>query len=274
MKVHSPQKKKNYHIPKSYYSTYPKIIYSSKDYQNEYYNNYMEDIIYTNPDFNGRHHKSLFCIYDGHGGEKSAKISCENFPKNFLKNLKEKPSNIEQDLINSFKETDNQLKNENCYEEGNTATIIYLEYNNLYCANVGDSSCFIISKNKTEKISYDDKCIDKNEKSRIEKLGNHIYCNRLEGILSISRALGDFNLKCNGLICLPHIKKYNLTHFDKFCVVASDGVWDVIDENLLFELSIGVNSCQELCDIIVNEAINRGSQDNISCIVIGFNWKY
>ena len=273
MKVHSPQKKKN-HLPKNYFATYPKITYSSKEYQNESYNNYMEDIIYINPEFNGGHHKSLFCIFDGHGGNKSAKISSEKLPKNFLKNLKEKPSNIEQDLINSFKVTDNQLKNENCFQEGNTATIIYLEYNKLYCANVCDSSCYIISNNKAEKISYDDKCIDKNEKNRIEKLGNHIYSERLEGILSITRALGDFNLKGNGLICLPHIKIYNLSHFNKFCVIASDGVWDVIDENLLFELSNGINNCKELCDIIVNEAINRGSEDNISCIVIGFNWKY
>ena len=276
MKVQSPIKKKEYKnkIPKSYYSIYPRITFSSKTFQNEFYNNYMEDIIYTNPLFNGGHHKSLFCVFDGHGGDKSAKISSEKIPTNFLKYLKEKPKDIEQNLLKSFKVTDNLLKNENCFEQGNTATIVYLEYNNLYCANVGDSSCVLISNYKGEKISFDDKCTNILEKNRIEKLGNHIFSNRLEGILTLSRALGDHNLKQSGLISIPHINKFILNHYHKFCIIASDGVWDVIDENLVYEFSRYTNNADELCNIIVDEAINRGTRDNISCIVIGFNWKY
>ena len=88
----------------------------------------MEDIIYIDPEFNGGHHRGLFSIFDGHGGSKSAKISSEKFPKIFLKNLSEiKPKNIEKSLINSYKIIDSQLKNENCFKEGNTATIIYIE---------------------------------------------------------------------------------------------------------------------------------------------------
>jgi serine/threonine protein phosphatase PrpC len=58
------------------------------------------------------------------------------------------------------------------------------------------------------------------------------------------------------------------------CIIASDGVWDVISIDLIFEFSKKINYCNELCDLIVNEAIKRGSKDNISCIVIGFKWKY
>ena len=235
----------------------------------------MEDIIFIDPEFNGGHHKGLFTLYDGHGGNKSAKISSEKFPKIFLKNLNEiKPKNIEKSLINSYKIIDSQLKNENCFKEGNTATIIYIEYNNLFCSNVGDSSCVIISKFKAEKISYDHLCNDINEKKRILKIGNFLESNRLEGILNLSRSLGDFNLKKSGLISLPYIRKYCLSNNDKFCIIASDGVWDVISLDLIFELSKKIKFCNELCDLIINEAINRGSKDNISCIVIEFNWKY
>ena len=262
-------------FPKNYYATYPQITYSSKEYQNNEYNENMEDIIYIDPKFNGGHHKGLFSIYDGHGGIKSAKITSEIFPKIFLKNLTEiKPKNIEKSLINSYKIIDSQLKNENCFKEGNTATIIYIEYNNLFCSNVGDSSCVIISKFKAEKISYDHLCNDINEKKRILKIGNFLESNRLEGILNLSRSLGDFNLKKSGLISLPYIRKYCLSNNDKFCIIASDGVWDVISLDLIFELSKKIKFCNELCDLIINEAINRGSKDNISCIVIEFNWKY
>ena len=262
-------------FPKNYYATYPQITYSSKEYQNNEYNENMEDIIYIDPKFNGGHHKGLFSIYDGHGGIKSAKITSEIFPKIFLKNLTEiKPKNIEKSLINSYKITDLQLKNEKCFKEGNTATIIYIEYNNLYCSNIGDSSCVIVSKFQAEKISYDHLCYDINEKKRILKIGNFLESNRLEGILTLSRSFGDFNLKKSGLISLPYIRRYCLSNNDKFCIIASDGVWDVISIDLIFEFSKKINYCNELCDLIVNEAIKRGSKDNISCIVIGFKWKY
>ena len=269
-------KKQNKPLPKNYYASYPQITYFSIEHQNEEFNKNMEDIIYIDPAFNGGHHKSLFCIYDGHGGDKSAKISSEKFPNNFLKILKEKPkeNNMEQNFIKSFKVTDNQLKNENCFEEGNTATIIYIDYNNLYCANVGDSSCVIISDYQAEKITFDDKCTNSLERNRIEKSGNRIFSNRLEGILTLTRALGDHNLKNSSLISTPHFKKYRLNHHNKFCVIASDGVWDVIDENLVYQFSQNIKNSDELCNIIISEAINRGSQDNISCIVIEFNWKY
>jgi serine/threonine protein phosphatase PrpC len=255
-------------IPKNYYRTYPQITYSSIEYQNKSHNENMEDIIFIDPEFNGGHHKGLFTLYDGHGGNKSAKISSEKFPKIFLKNLNEiKPKNIEKSLINSYKIIDSQLKNENCFKEGNTATIIYIEYNNIYCV--------IISKDKIEKINYDDKINDKIERKRILKLGkNNIYDDRLEGILSLSRALGDFNLKDSGLISLPHFKKYSLNYNVKYCIIASDGIWDFVSKDYLFEISKKNYLPNELCKIIVNEAIKNGSEDNISCIVIGFNWKY
>ena len=103
---------------------------------------------------------------------------------------------------------------------------------------------------------------------------NNIYNDRLEGILTLSRALGDFNLKDSGLISLPYFQKYNLNYNDKFCIIASDGIWDVVNKEYIFELSKKINNCKELCQIIVNEAIKNGSEDNISCIVIEFNWKY
>ena len=54
---------------------FPKITYSIDSYQNEDYNNNMEDLTYSNIDYLNGYHKSLFILCDGHGGEKSAIIS-------------------------------------------------------------------------------------------------------------------------------------------------------------------------------------------------------
>ena len=65
---------------------------------------------------------------------------------------------------------------------------------------------------------------------------------------------------------------------DPFIVIASDGVWDVLvyDEivNIYTEAvqqtpEIGPN---EIAMIICNTAIARGSHDNVSCVVVLFDW--
>ena len=57
---------------------------------------------------------------------------------------------------------------------------------------------------------------------------------------------------------------------DKYIVIASDGVWDVMDENEIFRLSKECKNSKELCDLIVSNSLIK-SLDNISCFVIRLN---
>lgn len=50
---------------------------------------------------------------------------------------------------------------------------------------------------------------------------------RLQGSLSVSRAIGDQHLK-EWVISEPEIKKIRLTSECEFLVVASDGLWDKV----------------------------------------------
>ena len=79
--------------------------------------------------------------------------------------------------------------------------------------------------------------------------------------------MGDFDVKTKGLISEPHIVKKLIDHNLNYCVLASDGVWDVLkpDEEVKITQNRNVN---ELAKTIVETAIDRGSEDNISCIVI------
>ena len=89
-------------------------------------------------------------------------------------------------------------------------------------------------------------------------------------MLAVTRAFGDHSLRASGLIAVPHIVKYTLKPFDKFLVIASDGVWDELSDQ------DSVNYCQEdmstkqIAQAIVKAAAQKGSKDNISCIVIRF----
>jgi serine/threonine protein phosphatase PrpC len=53
---------------------------------------------------------------------------------------------------------------------------------------------------------------------------------RVGGSLAITRAFGDHSLKKDGVIAKPYIKKHILRTTDKFLVIASDGVWDALED--------------------------------------------
>ena len=177
-----------------------------------------------------------------------------------------------------FQKLDENFMNENYNQIGSTGCIIYItkEYkmNNIkkicYCANIGDTKAVLINKERIKRISYDDRATDKNEIERVKKMGGIIFGGRVFGNLMLTRAFGDYELKQYGVICNPHISKNEIDIDDKYIIIASDGVWDVIDDNYVFNLSKECKNSKELCDLIVKYSLEK-SLDNISCFVIKLN---
>lgn len=97
-------------------------------------------------------------------------------------------------------------------------------------ANVGDTRAVLSKSGTAERMSIDDKCDNAEENSRVKLSGGIILDNRLGGVLAVTRAFGDHALTRVGLIAVPHIVKYNLKPFDKYLVIASDGIWDELSD--------------------------------------------
>ena len=60
----------------------------------------------------------------------------------------------------------------------------------------------------------------------------------------------------------------------KYVVIASDGIWDIVDGKILYKISKELKkngTCEEFCDNLVNYALENGSRDNISCVIIKFS---
>ena len=66
--------------------------------------------------------------------------------------------------------------------------------------------------------------------NRIKNGGGIVMENRVAGSLAVTRAFGDHALKNDGVTAKPYINKHVLRPFDKFLVIASDGVWDVLTD--------------------------------------------
>ena len=94
---------------------------------------------------------------------------------------------------------------------------------------------------------------------------------RVGGVLAVTRAFGDHSLRQSGLIAVPHIVKYTLKPFDKFLVIASDGVWDELSDQDAINFCKEEFSTKQIAQVIVKTAVQKGSKDNISVIVVRFN---
>lgn len=92
---------------------------------------------------------------------------------------------------------------------------------------------------------------------------------RLGGLLAITRAFGDMSLKKNmGLIVKPEVKKLQIRLSHKFLVVASDGLWDFVQIKTIQKIIKEQAEPDDIARTLLKYAVNQGSVDNISVIVI------
>lgn len=265
------------------YNTNAKSVpeYSYEEDKNSEHRNSMEDFHKIVDKFMSYDTRGFFSLYDGHGGTQCAKYAKERMPKVFAEFLQETNHNIEKSLIYSFQKVDNELKViSESQNSGTTATVVYFNkegINNkgnkgvIYCANVGDTRCVLITTTEWKRMSYDHKPTDETESKRIKNLGGAVFNGRVFGQLSISRALGDHSMKKNGVIPTPSIYKHTITEKDKFLILCSDGVWDVVSEDDILKFSQTCSGARQMTSFIIKSAKQRDSYDNISCIAIKLN---
>ena len=243
--------------------------FSYQEDKNLKYRQAMEDIGIMIPDLTTDYKVSLFAIFDGHGGNDVVKFVKDRLPqliKNYLNDL----CPVELAFKNSFEKVDQELRFFDSEYIGTTATIVLFKDDKIYCANVGDSKAYIIYDKTYKQISSDHKCSVEDEAQRIRNNGGKISKNRVMGQLILTRTLGDLYVKQFGVINTPDISVNEITTNIKYVVIASDGVWDVIDLDTLVNMSKAGKSVGEFCSDIVKLSISKGTKDNVSCIVISF----
>ena len=94
----------------------------------------------------------------------------------------------------------------------------------LYTANVGDARIVLCRNGKALRLSYDHKGSDENEGRRIANAGGLILNNRVNGVLAVTRALGDAYLK-DLVTGHPYTTETVIQpDADEFIIMACDGV--------------------------------------------------
>lgn len=86
---------------------------------------------------------------------------------------------------------------------GCTASVLLITKTDIYTANAGDSRTVLCKKGKAKDLSEDHKPELPSERNRIERANGYVEDKRVNGMLALSRALGDFEYKSNPLL-KPH----------------------------------------------------------------------
>ena len=279
------------------------ISYAYIDYPNLEHRQEMEDFHCIKQALGKRPNLSYFAIFDGHGGKDVASFLSINLHHflideinniNFGTNDEENISNIIESIKSAFMKIDqNILANENFTNDvGSTATLIFIYYNNLnenilnsnndngnknvertlICANIGDSNGYLITKSNISQITKPHKCEDTSEVQRIKGTGGIVFQGRIFGKLILTRTLGDKEMKKYGVIPVPDFYTKKIEKDDLFVIIASDGIWDVINEEELYKMGNEKELSSEIFSKkIMDLAKERDTRDNSSCIVIKLN---
>lgn len=154
------------------------------------------------------------------------------------------------------------------FNAGCTSCVCLITKDSIYCSNSGDSRSILVNKSgKVTELSYDHKPDNDGEMRRIKAAGGYVEDGRVQGIIAVSRAIGDWEYKNPKLLeqlekkrplkkkkseaistsssvtggpyrnideakkhqvsSFPDIKKVDIKPDHDFIIVACDGIWDV-----------------------------------------------
>mmetsp|Transcript_22404 Transcript_22404/g.47854 ORF Transcript_22404/g.47854 Transcript_22404/m.47854 type:complete len:286 (+) Transcript_22404:91-948(+) len=259
----------------------------------------MEDGFVFVDCFGGKQNSAYFAIYDGHGGRQCVDYITENLHENLLMELQKSPNGVIEALVEAFSSTDRNMLASGINQSGCTACCCLLQEENhsrcIYTAHLGDARAVICRGGLAVRLTSmsDHKATDRAEGERVIQAGGTIYNERVNGMLAIARAFGDHQMKAPALpkdvvSNVPDITSTELTDQDIFVIVACDGIWDVMDDqeavNLVLDgirdlvsllpdlgqdhLSYRKSMGEVLARMLVEEALARGTSDNVSCLMI------
>ncbi len=215
-------------------------------------------------------------IYDGHGGRKPAQMASEMLTPAFVHAWNRERKKPESDrrrqadlLRDAYLDVDAYIVKKRL-EAGTCAVQLYITGESFMAANVGDSRVVMGTAGGYAVLTEDHKPDVLAECSRIEALGGTVVVfgvPRVGGILAVSRALGDACLKPY-VSPEPRISEGTLGKENDHAVLACDGVWDVLSPDEVVKAARGTEDPRMAADAILRMAVNAGSGDNITVIVL------
>lgn len=213
---------------------------------------------------------NLYAVYDGHGGPEVAQFLAKNFSDYFSQT-----SGLMKDrMVTAFKNADNDEIIKKHKQSGSTASVVFIKDNIAHFAHVGDSRMLLEADGKIDFVTSDHKPNRADEYDRIIKENGLVFNERVNGFLAVSRAFGNYGINDSKKIIIvePEYKEITLTEKNKFLVLATDGLWDVVtNEDVVTILKTKRSSIQGMslfAKMLASYAVVKGSRDDITVMVV------
>ncbi|KAJ2979703.1 hypothetical protein NUW54_g11101 [Trametes sanguinea] len=139
----------------------------------------------------------------------------------------------------------------------------------LYCANAGDARGVLCRAGRGVRLTYDHKGSDKQEAKRIMDAGGFVMSGRVNGVLAVTRSLGDSSMK-EFVVGSPYTTETELSEEDEFLILACDGLWDVVSDQAAVELVRGIADPRKAAEELLDHAYRNYSSDNVTVLVVRF----
>ena len=214
---------------------------------------------------------NIFAVMDGHGvnGHLVSRFVTKYFTSFFNNNKKMKASNNNEEEIwyrlkknncdilkRAFRHAERDISKNTDIDasfSGTTCVMVFQIGEKLICANVGDSRAIIFKgNNNITPLSIDQKPNDPEESKRIIENGGEISQYEEDGEksgpfrvwkkgevypgIAMSRSIGDLIASTLGVIPEPKFIEDKVDKDTKFIVVASDGVWEFLDNKTVCDI--------------------------------------
>jgi protein phosphatase 2C len=258
----------------------------------------MEDAVRVELDFavKGSKKFDFFGVYDGHGGAHVAGMCRERLHEVLVSEL-ENNNNGDDDecewekiLEGCFGKMDEEVRgNAAARTVGTTAVVGVVGEDEVVVANCGDCRAILSRDGVPLALSTDHKPNRRDELERIENAGGRVINwngYRVLGVLATSRSIGDEYMR-PFVIWKPEVTVTKRTDKDEFLILGSDGLWDVVSNQLACKvvkkcfhsqrnrlsnnkdlLNRGGSRSTAAAALLAELAMARGSRDNISVIVV------
>ena len=262
---------------------------------------------YNLKDFN------IFCVMDGHGtnGHLVSRYLMKYINLFFKNNKKMNASNQNEDSIYQrlkksdyhilrrlFRHAERDLHKKTKIDanfSGTTCVMVAQIGDRFICANIGDSRAIMIKTgNEIVPLSIDQKPDDPEESKRIVQNGGEISQYEENGEksgpyriwkkgevypgIAMSRSVGDFIATSLGVVPEAKFIEEKIDQDCKFIVVASDGIWEFLDNKRVGEIVIPYYKNDDpdgACKALIKEATEWWNKedivvDDITVVVVFF----
>jgi protein phosphatase len=214
--------------------------------------------------------KNLFIVSDGMGGHNAGEIASLNatkavdahFTPALVKEIIPDPDRIRDEIILSIKKAHKQVRDmarhiPSYSGMGCTIVVAMAFGNSLHVGHIGDSRVYLSDNKKLHLLTIDHTYVMelvKAGKMTMEEIRTSSIKNHL------SQALGA------PIELHPSYGQHRLKKEDRV-LLCTDGLWDAISDEEIFETLIQKKSKQQLCRDLIRKANKAGGYDNITVVV-------